>query len=224
MTYLEQLRTKEWKEKRIEILERDNCKCAKCKCERPKYIGYLKSFGIKTFYDMQKEGYNLFLRDSSDSILFMVTKTRIASLERAMFIGELEKELEPNNLYYAKRWIESDDSNNQGKVELICFKEKITIDQIYPDLNIHHKYYVIDKYAWEYDNTALITLCYKCHQLEHENNVINVYAQSGGKLYIAERCNKCNGSGYLPMYDYFHNGICFSCEGRGVILNENQGR
>src|SRR5690606_32483853 len=59
--------------------------------------------------------------------------------------------------------------------QLICFTEKITENDRFTDLNIHHKYYVKGKMAWEYDNESLITLCERCHQKEHEDNSIPVY-------------------------------------------------
>jgi 5-methylcytosine-specific restriction endonuclease McrA len=34
-------------------------------------------------------------------------------------------------------------------------------------LNVHHKYYTDGKMAWEYPNSALVTLCDKCHKVEH---------------------------------------------------------
>ena len=33
-------------------------------------------------------------------------------------------------------------------------------------LHIHHKYYLPNKKAWEYPDTALFTLCESCHELE----------------------------------------------------------
>lgn len=35
------------------------------------------------------------------------------------------------------------------------------------NLQVHHKYYEAGKMAWEYPDSALITLCKKCHALEH---------------------------------------------------------
>lgn len=41
-------------------------------------------------------------------------------------------------------------------------------------LNVHHKYYIDDgRMAWEYPNSALITLCNTCHKLEHKTQVIS---------------------------------------------------
>jgi 5-methylcytosine-specific restriction endonuclease McrA len=37
-------------------------------------------------------------------------------------------------------------------------------------LQVHHRYYDEGKMAWEYPDLALITLCKKCHEAEHEKH------------------------------------------------------
>lgn len=39
-----------------------------------------------------------------------------------------------------------------------------------PILNIHHKSYMKNHLAWEYENSNFITLCKNCHQKEHNQN------------------------------------------------------
>jgi len=41
-----------------------------------------------------------------------------------------------------------------------CFRKDNT-------LNVHHKYYILDKDPWDYEDGALVTLCEECHELEH---------------------------------------------------------
>lgn len=36
------------------------------------------------------------------------------------------------------------------------------------NLNVHHKYYIFGRMAWEYDGSILITLCEKHHKLDHD--------------------------------------------------------
>lgn len=81
-------------------------------------------------------------------------------------------------------------------------------------LHVHHKYYINHKLAWEYSNDVLITLCQNCHQDLHNKTKIKVYADENmdEQLDLTE-CPKCKGSGYLNEYDYYKNGICFSCNG-----------
>jgi 5-methylcytosine-specific restriction endonuclease McrA len=34
-------------------------------------------------------------------------------------------------------------------------------------LQVHHTYYTGGKLAWEYPDSCLVTLCARCHKLEH---------------------------------------------------------
>lgn len=53
------------------------------------------------------------------------------------------------------------------------------------NLNVHHKYYIDGRMAWEYPDYALITYCRDCHEYEHDENGIevrerdDVYGKSG---------------------------------------------
>ena len=39
------------------------------------------------------------------------------------------------------------------------------------NLHVHHKEYLPNKLAWEYDNDYLITLCANCHKIIHTKNL-----------------------------------------------------
>lgn len=86
-------------------------------------------------------------------------------------------------------------------------------------LHIHHNYYISGHKPWEYENNALVTLCASCHQKRHKNNDIPLYSERKqiliNKLPI---CDRCQGSGFLPEYHYHLNGICFKCNGEGVLF------
>ena len=83
-------------------------------------------------------------------------------------------------------------------------------------LNVHHKYYVKNQLPWEYPESALITVCAKCHQNIHENETIPVYSSILLKdVENVNYCNTCDGSGYRDEYHYYLNGICFECNGQG---------
>lgn len=32
-------------------------------------------------------------------------------------------------------------------------------------------------------------------------------------------CDRCNGSGYISIYNHICNGVCFKCSGAGVIIS-----
>ena len=81
-------------------------------------------------------------------------------------------------------------------------------------LHVHHLYYINNKLPWEYDNKALITLCHNCHQLVHDVTDIPVYQTEKKDVELQlTKCNRCSGSGYLPKFHYYHDGICFGCDG-----------
>jgi hypothetical protein len=80
-------------------------------------------------------------------------------------------------------------------------------------LHIHHKYYQINKNAWEYPNDALQTLCWDCHETLHKNTKIMVMDENG--IFIGERtvCDRCYGAGRFPEFSHVQGGICFKCNG-----------
>lgn len=91
-----------------------------------------------------------------------------------------------------------------------------------PGLNIHHNYYIQGLKPWEYeDDKALITLCENCHKNFHKHNQVPIYAVYKDKKSIIGHpviCPRCGGSGYLPQYSYYMNGVCFKCGGEGVLI------
>jgi hypothetical protein len=89
-------------------------------------------------------------------------------------------------------------------------------------LNVHHKYYIKGLAPWEYEDNALITLCEDCHKTIHQSHV-PVYRKIGSQLLFSgnsKTCERCDGCGYLPQYSHVADGICFSCWGEGVVLDD----
>ncbi|AKQ44437.1 hypothetical protein TH63_00360 [Rufibacter radiotolerans] len=88
----------------------------------------------------------------------------------------------------------------------------IQADPHFPE--VHHTYYILDKFPWEYPNESLMVVCHKCHQEIHNKDVIKIYEDENmnrGK--VLTPCSRCQGTGYLYEYDYYKNGICFQCNG-----------
>jgi len=82
-------------------------------------------------------------------------------------------------------------------------------------LHVHHLYYIWNHLPWEYDLSALKTVCHICHQDIHLNEIIPVYADTYlGNTIKVSPCNKCNGTGFIGKYHYHHDGICFECMGK----------
>lgn len=81
-------------------------------------------------------------------------------------------------------------------------------------LDVHHKYYLMGKMAWEYDDIVLETLCTKCHKIEGElieyqsKRIIEIFKQSGAS------------SGQLSELAYYL--VCiFDCERVIEILHSS---
>jgi len=214
MTYQEQLESDEWRSKRNEILERDHFHCMKCNAVQSKFLGLSQKFGIKTFSELQEDGFSYGKTDEKLGMLFL----KNGFLHTAVFVEETDRNTNIEELYFAQRWKEPKNKFVFGSYELICFSKKISINDRFPDLNVHHKYYIENRKAWEYENDALITLCEKCHKEEHEKNEIKVFDTNGHLLYIPQICDRCSGSGFLPEFHYYQNGICFKCWGNGILL------
>ena len=101
-------------------------------------------------------------------------------------------------------------------------KIELDIEMIYSSnrviLNVHHKYYIKNKKPWEYKTDALITVCSNCHTKIHETKNIIIYENENFENpIITEKCEKCCGTGYLDQYHYYMNGICFDCNGKGIV-------
>lgn len=211
MKYEEQLQDQRWKLKREEIIKRDKERCTKCNLERLKIRGIRRFPGILNYAEFSEFGrYSVDFKNNRISYLFYPGLTVFGDSERVV-LGDISS-AKIEDIKFAEQLLD-------GEYRLICFTDDITDKDLRPDLHVHHKYYVKGKKAWEYDNTALVTLCTDCHQEEHSKNVIKVFSEMNDELYEADTCGKCFGSGYLKQYDYYCDGICFECQGEGVILH-----
>ena len=85
-------------------------------------------------------------------------------------------------------------------------------------LHIHHTFYVLERNPWYYNNKDLVTLCEHCHLREHKTNTIPVFLTEKQMEIRSQSniiaCFRCGGDGYLPHYNYYHDGVCFQCNGR----------
>lgn len=158
ITYNDLLACKEWKNKRKEVLEKDNNKCTEC--------GKLRT--LKMW--------------SGNNVMYFT----------------LDKESIKN-------------------------EEKIESTNIPTNLEIHHKYYILNRFPWEYNNDALITVCRDCHQKIHNNNRIYVWDEKMLNKKILNKsefreCSRCSGKGHLHEYIHVQGGRCFKCGGSGYNI------
>lgn len=92
---------------------------------------------------------------------------------------------------------------------------RITITNKPYHLQVHHKYYIFNQLPWEYEETALITLCNWCHSETHEiEKIIMYYDGSKGLFEELIPCERCYGAGWFSHYSHIQNGVCFKCNGK----------
>lgn len=81
-------------------------------------------------------------------------------------------------------------------------------------LHVHHHYYILGKYPWQYNEQALVTLCNSCHTELHENIRIPYFQDESRQIELSlEPCHRCHGAGHFEEYAHIQNGICFLCRG-----------
>lgn len=66
-------------------------------------------------------------------------------------------------------------------------------------LHVHHRFYEKNKNPWEYDNSALITLCDSCHKIEE-------YVIKGVRGYVK----------HLEREDFLLYGCCPICDNKDI--------
>lgn len=89
------------------------------------------------------------------------------------------------------------------------------VEQVNPKIpHVHHTYYLRNNLPWEYPEKDLMLVCHDCHNEIHKTQIIKVYMNNKKfELCDFNPCQKCNGTGYLPEYNYWQSGICFRCLG-----------
>lgn len=240
MDYPTQLESPEWQIKRNHILERDQNRCQLCgkgKSNRTKILGKYYNFGLDYSYtsiqesDIIKTQFSIsefkeFLHWERTNICQSESDYMVAINDKGI-IGIVDINLkgiveDPNlrdniciNLVRHKSgmlfyMLSSIDSNkNNLKIPVPYFRE----DPI--SLNVHHKRYILQKKAWEYNDDDLVTLCNECHEKIHKVLSPKVYSDNNG--YMEEvpliPCSRCQGTGYFPEYRHVENGVCFRCRG-----------
>jgi Pyruvate/2-oxoacid:ferredoxin oxidoreductase delta subunit len=82
--------------------------------------------------------------------------------------------------------------------------------------NVHHTFYVLNRLPWNYPNESLMLICHLCHAEIHNTKQIPVYRDElmTDKL-NATPCRRCDSSGFLPQFEYYRGGVCFTCGGTG---------
>lgn len=235
--YPNQLKTKQWEEKRSRILDRDNHRCQICgrtKSGWSKHDGKYYYTGIDySCSDISQEDIvSTKLPINEFKALMQAKSIEILRTNDNAFIG-----ISDNGILGVMNFNDFEAVKNQCKIEVNFIKHNsgllyflinkantnlndIQVMTPYLSetpifLNVHHKHYIIQHKAWEYEDDDLVTLCNECHTKVHKAIGAPVYSDENG--YMKEvhltPCHRCQGTGYFPEYKHVENGICFRCRG-----------
>jgi len=223
MTYQELLQEHQWLEKRKEILLRDCNECSNCHNAE-----LVKQSEKGHLIELSFEKINTLAYFNSDDSRFDPALPQY----RAKFMTDCSHEV--TTTFYSPDWLKYDQSqdlkdyqiyyslkseppNSQATdytINAVISPPSISPKWLYAkDLHVHHTYYQLGSMPWEYPSKSLQTLCWVCHRKLHEQQTIPVYDAKSQIVNNLTTCNKCQGTGHLPEYNYYHDGICFGCWG-----------
>ena len=211
LLYYYQLKTKEWFDKRVEVFVRDNFTCTCCSKSNEHYLLDIKGEWVSNHHKVRA-----------------ITDQEYEKKVDA-FIQRLESR--PSTKLFRKEF--SEKKYNSWFLEQIRWKRSQRKVSSLPEnyewntLEVHHKYYIDEALAWEYDLSALETLCDMCHRDYHLNNNVKLYSKNFNPLISIEKqkhlvvnesskCSRCYGEGYIEKYKHVEYGVCFKCNGSGL--------
>jgi hypothetical protein len=235
MDYKTQLQQKEWKDKRLELLEKDSFRCSNCL--NRKYVEGTKK-GIVTpkqierkndFIQITPIGYSDFLSlrldlygyDISDGYFVAYidsvknendeVKTRLIALRPIQKVEILMKSIPFDKISNQEFFLQM--FGHKGLNELNSIEIESSKWSYCFNMHIHHKYYQDELLAWQYPLKAYETLCWDCHEELHKNHTIPHYDKCGELVDYYHRCKRCYASGWFPQFSHIRDGVCFNCEG-----------
>jgi 5-methylcytosine-specific restriction endonuclease McrA len=108
--------------------------------------------------------------------------------------------------------VEEFDDEGRFRVRIRMVKNKVN-RPVY--LHVHHKYYVLSRLPWEYEDDALETMCSVCHADFHSKNNVPKKRYENDAFFNLQLtpCPRCYGAGHFPEYSHVQNGVCFYCSG-----------
>ncbi len=202
--YYDALCEKEWKERRKEILERDNYRCSLCgrtrtiqgECsekpgDSPKicYVGLNYSENVAIHND-------IVVYENKKIVLKGWCKSRIFEngLRHVLMGGNYLVPTTMKNLEDLRENLSSDSvmyglaNCGDGSLYPVMFQkgenpsapfETDIIVRPYlsnhpVELHVHHKYYILEHEPWEYPDNALVTLCGDCHNKLHTSKIVDI--------------------------------------------------
>ena len=238
LNYADLLKRPEWSSKRLEILRRDNNKCSMCHNSklladfRISYVAsgtYSSGKVVFIVYDKEKlrteRCVTDLLKPYVDELFRTYDQRGLICLSNGsgafcrligmVFTEELINVYPRNAEIKDMLSIAQDHQKKQEKylkeLDEVHFN-KLNWENV-RTLHIHHKYYLLDKMPWEYDNEALQTLCWHCHEELHKEIKIPCYNEKFNLMVLYTPCQRCYGAGVFPEFNHVQHGICFRCNG-----------
>jgi hypothetical protein len=234
INYQDLLSLDEWKEKRAEIIERDDNHCQDCGFSASfKHEKFIIAYNYKdevrerslnktkkliSEYRAENDLKELCVMEHKDlNKFFILNSKEIVLLSKDIYNKIIDENIESENLVInyisTKNGLTYPILNLKGKFDA----KNVDIPYILDNeiiIQVHHKYYIRGRKPWEYDNDALITLCNWCHWDLHQNlESITVYDEDMKNPQNLIPCSRCGGMGEFPEYSHIQNGICFKCRG-----------
>ncbi len=84
------------------------------------------------------------------------------------------------------------------------------------ELQVHHKCYRKNIDPCFQNNNDYITLCNSCHKIIHASQEIPFYINNNNHV-LMNCCDRCTGTGNIPIYKHIQGGVCFKCNGFGYL-------
>lgn len=232
MSYQELLNTKEWNNKRSEIIERDNKCCTVCGRTDSNFLRNFPDIHLcfnknveivhESISDSKLTIEEHKIRNNIKTITIIATKeclVGISSEEKNIYLIDPDVNITSINVEFLM--IKKAKLSNNSDIYIITTENKnldlsnILIPQISDFqliLNVHHKYYITGRKPWEYDNNVLVTLCNECHSKIHIVSHVPYFDENFKDRNLMP-CKRCFGTGYFPEYKHIEKGICFRCNG-----------
>lgn len=224
--YEKLLNTPEWKAKRKMIVARDKSTCTSCANKKlfdKALLGHVSHSRVSSEWITV---YIVTSLEGNDHIIFIPAKDNqpIRSGTLVLVLPTNGKE-EVNRAYLVARKPISDQdykidflreysSKEVEEHELQSYKQRLHNEWKHiKGLEVHHKYYQLGLMPWEYDDDALTTLCWYCHEALHKNGKVPVLDEYGNNIGEYTNCYRCHGAGGFPEFSHVQSGICFRCNG-----------
>lgn len=210
MVYQELLNDENWHRKRLEIVRRDRNRCRSCENKRLLAMSKIAGLvGVPLAYqsDLLRKpnsiySYRMTIRDPSST---QTIQTQIIKVYQDPLPN-----FWPLDFYYSSE----KDLDENVRFFINCIHDKPLNDFVYVrGLQVHHTYYQHGRKPWEYPSDDLQTLCWMCHHELHATRAVPHLDTNGRQIGELTPCSRCAGSGCLPQYYYYMNGICFRCWG-----------